>query len=67
MTLVLLDAIVSLHMRDIMRYVLERGTTLVALSNLLARVDTPMCHYITTRFERLPTDVTLVRSLTSVH
>ena len=67
MTLVLLDVIVNLHMRDIMRYVLERGTTLVALSDLLSRVDTPMLRHSTTRFERLPTGVTLVRSLTSVH
>ena len=61
------DAIVSLHVFGIIRRLAKRGATLFALSDLLARVDKPVSHQVTTLCERLPARVTLVWLLTSVY
>lgn len=61
------DAIVGLHMSGTMSQYVKRGATLFALSDLLARVDTPVSSQVTTISEGLPAHVTLVRPLTRVH
>ena len=66
MTLERLYPTVKLHMSGIIRHVVKRCATLLALPDFLARVGTPMCRQFTTIRERVSADVTLVRSLARV-
>ena len=62
-----LHTIVRLHMSGVIRRLVKRGAALFTLVDFLSGVDPSMSPQVTDLCERLPTDVTHVRSLAKVH